>query len=89
MLCEQFDQLTKDSEFSSMNSEARAARLTTGLKAKLSSESNAYIAWLAIRNGPPRERYNLFLEAASSAGEKDWNCPAIEKHGHEVGSRFK
>ncbi len=53
----------------------RAARFTEGLKTKLDSKSNAYIAWLAIQNAPPDQRYNLFREAASSVGEKNWKCP--------------
>lgn len=89
LLCQEFEQLTESSAYSTMDSEARAERLTVALKTKLTEESLAFIAWSAIQSGPPAARYNLLVEAASSVGEQEWDCPAIKAHGHEVGSKFE
>jgi hypothetical protein len=86
VFCEQFTLLTESAEFSQLSSEDRASRLDTKLSGALAPSANAYIAWTAIRNGPPSERYFLYKDAASSAGHNHWECPAVKQHGHEVGS---
>lgn len=86
VFCEHFALLTESPDFSLLSSEDRASRLDTKLSGALAPSANAYIAWKAIRNGPPSERYLLYKEAASSAGYNHWECPAAKQHGHEVGS---
>jgi hypothetical protein len=86
LLCEQFTILTESAGFSSLTSEERASKLDAMLTEKLEPSSNAYIAWTAIRNGPPSERYFLYKDAAASTGYEDWTCPAAKLHGSEIGS---
>src|SRR5690606_36638061 len=66
LFCEQFTMVTESAGFSSLTSEDRAAKLDVMLTEKLEPSSNAYIAWAAIRNGPPSERYFLYKDAAAS-----------------------
>lgn len=89
IFCDQFSKLTQAADYSELSSEDRAERLENMLAAHMQKTSDAYIAWTAIRNGPPAERYFLFDEAANSIGYQTWDCPAIKQHGHEVGSVFK
>lgn len=84
--CEQFTIVTESADFSSLTSEERASILDTMLTEKLEPSSNAYIAWTAIRNGPPSERYFLYKDAAASTGYGDWVCPAAKLHGSAIGS---
>ena len=86
LFCEQFTMVTESADFSTLTSEERASTLDTILTEKLESSSNAYIAWTAIRNGPPSERYFLYKDAAASTGYEDWECPAAKLHGSEIGS---
>lgn len=86
LFCEQFTMVTESAGFSSSTSEERASTLDAMLTEKLEPSSNAYIAWTAIRNGPPSERYSLYKDAAASTGYGDWACPAVKLHGSEIGS---
>lgn len=86
VLCAEFTTLVQSTDFSQLDSEERAAQLDLKLANNLNTTDNAYMAWTAIRNGPPSERYTLFKEAAASTGYTEWSCPAIAQHGHEVGS---
>lgn len=89
LFCEQFTIMTNTSDFSLLTSEQRAAKLDVMLIEKIEQSGNAYIAWTAIRNGPPPERYSLYKDAAASAGYTDWKCPAAESHGSDVGSSLQ
>jgi|GEM_PF-2782236 hypothetical protein len=86
VFCQQFTQVTQSADFAQLSSEERALRLESRLAGELEPNANAYIAWSAIRNGPPSERYALYKDAAASAGQKNWDCPAVQQYGHEVGS---
>lgn len=86
VFCEQFTLLTESADFSSLTGEDRAIKLDSMLSGKLEPSTNAYIAWTAIRNSPPSERYFLYKDAAASIGAGNWKCPAVEQYGHEVGS---
>lgn len=85
-LCGHYAALVDLPEYTALSSEDRAVLLEAVLAKGLSRSSNAYIAWTAIRSGPASERHFLFKEAADSVGYKQWNCSAIKKHGHEIGS---
>jgi hypothetical protein len=86
IFCEQFTQLAESADFIHLTSEERATRLESQLASQLGPTTNAYIAWTAIRNGPASERYFLYKDAALSTGQKNWDCPAVKLHGHNVGS---
>lgn len=85
VLCTQYELLINIENYSELNSVERAAKLDSFLTKELHGKGDAYAAWSAIQYGPAEERYFLFKEAARSVGYADWNCPAIEKHGHEIG----
>lgn len=86
LFCEQFTIMTESPGFSSLTSEQRSEKLNGILVEKIEQSGPAYNAWVAIRNGPPSDRYSLYKEAAASVGYMDWKCPAVELHGSEVGS---
>lgn len=88
VFCTQFGSLTRMLNYDVYSSEDRASKLEEALAKLLRPSSSAYIAWTAIRNGPPAERYALYRAAAESTGYKNWVCPEIAKHGHEVGSQY-
>lgn len=86
ILCEQFTKLTMSDIFQNLNNEEWARKLDTMLANSLDLDSDAYLAWQAIRNGPPSARYSLYKNAAVSSGQEDWDCEAINHYGREVGS---
>ena len=86
LFCEQLTMVTESADFSSLTSEERASQLDAVLTEKLEPSSNAYMAWAAIRNGTPSERYFLYKDAAASTGYENWACPAVKLHGSEIGS---
>lgn len=53
--------------------------LDTLLDNQLSESDNAHIAWLAIRNAIPEQRYMLFKTAAEETLSKNWSCPAMDE----------
>jgi hypothetical protein len=89
VLCSEFSSLTKEADYPSLSSEKRGEKLDGILAQQFEPNNNAYLAWSAIRNASPTERYTLYREAAASTGYRDWECPAIARHGHEVGSSFE
>lgn len=86
ILCAEFTELVDSENYANLNEEQRAVRLDKMLANKLSVESNAYIAWTAIRNATPAARQALYSEAARSLGYDNWSCPAISSHADQVGS---
>lgn len=89
VLCSEFSKLTQTANYLSLSSEERGKELDGMLTQILRSDNNAYLAWSAIRNATPAERYSLYKEAAASTGYNDWECMAIAQHGQEVGSSFE
>jgi hypothetical protein len=89
VLCNEFSSLTQETDYPSLSSEKRGEKLDGMLAQQFEANNNAYLAWSAIRNASPMERYTLYREAAASTGYNDWDCPAIALHGHEVGASFK
>lgn len=89
LLCRDFTQLTEQSRYEFMSSSERADLLESKLAESLTPDQSAYIAWTAIRNADPAERYNLYQDAAASSGHDGWDCLAMRMHSHEVGSPFK
>lgn len=86
LLCNQFAMFVESESYRNMNSETRADYFDRAVLDILEPTSNAYLAWSAIRNATPSARAALFDEAAHSSGYKEWQCPALEQHAHEVGS---
>jgi hypothetical protein len=89
VLCSEFSTLTQTANYLTLSSEERGTELDGVLTQKLRPDNNAYLAWSAIRNATPTERYSLYKEAATSTGYNDWECAAIAQHGQEVGSSFE
>lgn len=86
VLCDEFTTLAQSSDFAQLLPEVRAEQLELMLVNKLYLTDHAYMAWTAIRNATPSERYSLYREAAASSGYQEWSCPAMAEHGHKVGS---
>ena len=89
VLCSEFSTLTQTANYPTLSSEERGNELDGVLARKLRPDNDAYLAWSAIRNATPAERYSLYREAAASTGYNDWECAAIAQHGQEVGSSFE
>ncbi len=89
VLCSEFSSLIQEADYPFLSSEKRGEKLDGILAQQFEPNNNAYLAWSAIRNAEPTERYTLYREAAASTGYNDWECPAISLHGHEVGSSFE
>ncbi|WP_226704503.1 hypothetical protein [Microbulbifer elongatus] len=85
-LCTKLIELSKNSEFPDLSPEERAKRLDSSLSEEISTSSDAYIAWSAIRNAAPSQRASLYKDAAASTGNEEWECPVIDKLGDQVGS---
>lgn len=85
-LCMEFSELSKSSEFPDLSPAERSKHLDSSLTEKISTSSDAYIAWSAIRNATPSQRASLYKDAAASTGNEKWECPAIDKFGDQVGS---
>lgn len=83
--CDQFEVLTQSKEFLTLDTEERAEKLDKMLVESMSTSGNAYIAWYAIRSGPPSERYALMQDAANSSGYSEWTCESLKKYAIEVG----
>lgn len=88
-LCEGFTQLTEHPGYKNLSSSERADALEQALVERLEPDHHAYIAWTAIQNADPAERYYLYREAAVSSGHSNWECEAMRMHSHEVGSPFE
>lgn len=86
IFCDQFTQLVEEGDYSELTAQERALKLDTFLTRELLPSSNAYQAWAAIRNAAPDQRSMLYRDAAKSAGYEDWECPAVEAYGSQVGS---
>ena len=86
LLCDQFSSLVQSPDFEKLNPKQRAEQLQQKLATQVNVSGSAFLAWDAIRLGPPELRYSLFKESANSVGYPDWSCAAIEAHGHEVGT---
>ncbi|WP_288129717.1 hypothetical protein [Microbulbifer sp.] len=84
--CTAFTELSNSSDFPNLTPLERSKRLDSSLSEKISTSGDAYIAWSAIRNATPSQRANLYKDAAASAGNKEWECPAIDKFGNQIGS---
>lgn len=89
LLCEGFTKLKAESNYNDMNTHDRANALESILVEVLEPDRDAYIAWTAIRNADPVERYHLYQEAARSTGHSGWECEAMRESAHEVGSSFE
>lgn len=86
LFCSQFTEFTQSENYAELTAQERAARLDALLLEKLPATSNAYQAWAAIQNATPAQRPALYKDAAKSTGMKSWDCPAVERHGHLIGS---
>ena len=86
ILCEHFTALVSSKNYPGMSVEERAEELDKALVANLNTAGNAYSAWSAIRNATPSDRNALYSDAALSTGYENWDCPAINQRGQEVGS---
>lgn len=86
VFCEQFTKLTLKKEFEDLTPEERSTLLDQEFSTKVSRDSNAYIAWSAIRSATPSDRAQLYHDAAKSAGSNDWECAAVNNFAAQVGS---
>lgn len=83
--CWGFEELIKQPNYDSMDSEQRHDALLARVNPIVEPETHAYIAWDAIRFATAHERYQLFTEAAASTGFSGWECEAMKLHADEVG----
>lgn len=86
IFCDQFTKLVNSDDYSELTTEERAMKLDSFLTEQLPLSSNAYQAWMAIRNAAADQRSMLYKNAAKSAGLSDWSCSAIEQYASQVGS---
>lgn len=84
--CEQFTNLVNSDDYSLLTPQERSTKLDALLTNDLSTSSNAHQAWSAIKYAEASQRSALYKDAAKSAGDTDWDCPAVNKHASEVGA---
>lgn len=86
VFCTTFESLVANPDFEEMDSEVRAVKLDSELEKVIGQNTAAYVAWSAIRNASPEDRWFLYGEAAKSIDYSDWKCSAVEKYASKVGS---
>lgn len=77
-VCGYFQELKALPKLGSLDHSQRNDFIVSRLKSGLPESSNARAAWEAISNASPEMRYDLFVSAANSVGNKTWSCLAME-----------
>jgi len=79
MICNYFGELKVALSSKEMNDEQRNDFIMERIRTDLSESSSARAAWEAISAADPVERYELFMYAAESSQEADWECEPMKE----------
>lgn len=78
-VCGYFSELQSQLKQRSLSAAERGDYILDKVLQALPVDSDARIAWEAIASAEASQRYNSFVEAATSTGIKDWQCPSMKE----------